>query len=428
MSNRPISILLAGTALLLACSQKMEFQPEAVSVRRRTAVSYWNSAVPLGDKSFVVILAFSDLFTVHQGSGKSLYNFYDAFLNGHAADGTTARSIGLKGSAREYWKDNSNGAFLPRFHVLTMDGNCFKNSLEYYGTDSSVMGSDTHTGELYYEVVTHFHEELEGFRNNPEFVEEDGELSSLIILYPGYGQSAFPYRGNLIWPGAGRTYAPALIEYSGLRFHTKMLCCEFSASGKPDLGTFCHEFAHVIGLPDVYDTDGSTNGTATSLPGAYSLMGLGLGKAGGTCPPCLTSVEKDIYMGDIWGQSPVEPANGQFTELRPVSSGDFIRIENRSGGEYIYVEYRNGKGWDSLLKPNVLVYHVDRSANKVGPVSAGERWKHGAMLNAFASHPCYYKLSGDEPLNPLDWGGEPFGRRITLERPFTAQAARVGIM
>jgi len=156
-------------------------------------------------------------------------------------------------------------------------------------------------------------------------------------------------------------------------------------------------------------------------------MGLGLKNGGGTCPPNLTSVEKDIYLGECWGIRPIEAEEG-LVELKPAASGDCLRMENRNGGEFIYVEYRDGKGWDTLLKKEVIVYHIDRSDAMVGPVSAETRWRHGAMLNAFAGHPCYYRIKGSNPLTPLDWHGEPFGYSIDIEGAVLGSSARVRIM
>lgn len=399
---RTVSIIVSSL-LLLSCSADiipMQEPPEQ-----------WRCTAARGKKSYVAVLAFSDRFTVHLGSGKDLHTFYDAILNGVAEDGTTAESLGFEGPVKRYWLDNSNGYFDPSFDIVPMPSECFSHGLAYYGEDGERI--DIHKAELFTEVAKHFQAMLKQCRGKRQYVEKDGELSSLIVICPGYSQGTSLMEKHLIWPSMWHAEYPALLKYGGISFHTVMTCSELSVSGKANIGSFCHEFAHVAGLPDAYDTDGETNGLSQSLPDFYSVMCKGLYNGMGLRPPYLTCVEKDLCFGNLWNPRPMEAAPGVI-DLNPVRSGEFIRMGNGKG-EYIYIEYRDGSGWDAGLKPRVLVYHVDKSPALVGPVSAQCRWKRGEMLNSFASHPCYYLLDSSRPLEPRDWNGNSFCRRISVE-------------
>ena len=376
----------------------------------------WNSAAAQGRKRFIAVLAFSDSFTLHKRYNKDLYSFYEALLNGVAEDGTTAESLGFKGSVSSYWQDNSKGAFEPMFDILLMPSACFSQNLAYYGEDGPEEGSDIHKCDLFTEVVSYFKAELLEARNDIHYLESDGELSSLIVICPGYSQSAITGARQLIWSSMWHTNYPLLLKYDGLSFHTVMTCSEINSGGMPNIGPFCHEFAHVVGLPDIYDTNGTEGGLSSSLPDCYSLMCNGLNNESGLRPPYLTSVEKDIFFGKLWGLRPIEGAQG-IIDLHPVQSGEFIRMDN-GRGEYIYIEYRDGSGWDAGLKRDVLVYHVDRSAESP--------WRLRAQLNTDARHPRYYRLRGGFPMEPQDWEGEPFGRSISVEA--MGETARIRIM
>lgn len=74
---------------------------------------------------------------------------------------------------------------------------------------------------------------------------------------------------NTVWPHRGE------ISYPGEMLGGKELCvyaCTSELSGSPDfdsrmagIGTFCHEFGHVLGWPDFYDTNGSDFGTGVGV-------------------------------------------------------------------------------------------------------------------------------------------------------------------
>ena len=43
-----------------------------------------------------------------------------------------------------------------------------------------------------------------------------------------------------------------------------------------DIGTICHEFSHILGLPDLYDVDYEDSGGESLHPNAWSLMADGI--------------------------------------------------------------------------------------------------------------------------------------------------------
>ncbi|MEK7989970.1 MAG: M6 family metalloprotease domain-containing protein, partial [Thiotrichaceae bacterium] len=120
------------------------------------------------------------------------------------------------------------------------------------------------------------------------------------------------------------------------------------------MGVFAHEFGHVLGLPDLYDTDGPSGGV-----GNWELMASGSWngtKRAGDTPANLSAWSK-IKLG--W----VTPT--QVTSLLPdepiesvATSGDIYRF--LSGTEYYLIENRLRAGFDTGLPASGLaIWHID---------------------------------------------------------------------
>ena len=129
------------------------------------------------------------------------------------------------------------------------------------------------------------------------------------------------------------------------------------------VGVFCHEYGHVLGLPDLYDT-GDTWGA--SGVGDWSLMGTGswIGTlALGDTPVHLDAWSK-TQLGFVtadtvrtWRErvsiAPTETAAGQIFRLA---------TPGRPPSEYFLVENRQPLGFDRGIRgPGLVIYHVDES-------------------------------------------------------------------
>ena len=166
-------------------------------------------------------------------------------------------------------------------------------------------------------------------------------------------------------------------EYSGNDYSTTMC----------GIGTFTHEFGHVIGLPDMYDTDYEQNGYAPG-PGVLSLMNNGSYLNEGRTPPYLGGLERAI-LGWIelteWKESGNKTLNPiQDNEAYMTPTKNKTESDGPIEGEFYVYEYRNGTGWDRFIgDQGVAIYHVDRRSQYL------RYWDITNQVNAFADHECY---------------------------------------
>lgn len=148
-------------------------------------------------------------------------------------------------------------------------------------------------------------------------------------------------------------------------------------------GTFTHEFGHVIGLPDLYDTDYATNGTANDC-GAWSLMAGGSYNNNGATPPQLSVAERAL----LGWETPVTLLSAQdvtITSLNGTSgaTNQGFKIVSGNVNEYYILENRQKTGWDAYLPGHgMIVYHIDKTA------SYTTRWDNNE-INAYSAHQCW---------------------------------------
>ena len=87
--------------------------------------------------------------------------------------------------------------------------------------------------------------------------DNDGRLDNVFVYYAGHNE-AEGAASNTIWPHRS-------VVTTGDRVQGKLIydyACTSELRGSAGtsmcgIGTFCHEFGHVLGLPDYYDTERS---------------------------------------------------------------------------------------------------------------------------------------------------------------------------
>ncbi len=220
------------------------------------------------------------------------------------------------------------------------------------------------------------------------------------------------------------------------------------------LGTFCHEFAHQLGLPDLYDTM-----TGRVAVGGWALMGYGQWIMSGFWPPAPCAWSR-VFAG--W--TPVRLVEGPGTfEL---TAGDSVLRVPLTGTEYLLIENRlrdpDGDGQCGVHERDfglpgsgVLIWHIDRT--RLGPyvdanlVNVDMDHKGVDLEEADGIQDFDYSLPdiygyegsewdpwfeggyawlfgpGTEPGSDASWGGRTFVTVEVLDPPGETMRVRVGM-
>lgn len=322
----------------------------------------------LGNSRYLVILVeFNDVkFSTNKDYFSNLLNSV-----GYSHNGAT-------GSVRDYFYDNSNGKYTPSFDVIGPVK--LTKPKGYYGENSEYF-SDLRVEEMMLEAV-----EMSDNVFNVDFSkydnDNDGNVDNVAFILAGYSEN-YGVGPEEIRSFAGYFYPTT---YDGKIANRCLVTSELKyGSEKENIGVFCHEFCHILGLPDTYDTDYEFNGFGYGLY-SYSIMCNGLYNNDSKTPPYLNSIERYLLGWSSFPSEITSPGNYTLTPVRNNKSYYFPTVNE---GEYFVYEYRDKSGWDSYLdESGLLIYHVDQSENIVNKFSAVTLWIHN-IINCYSDHQCF---------------------------------------
>ncbi len=314
--------------------------------------------------------------------------YFNTLLNGHALNGSS-------GSAADYLNSNFGKGYNFTFDL---DG-IFTTSkeAEYYGGRTATT-NDANIPALVEEVcmaASNAGVDFSKYDSNG-----DGTVDNVAIIFAGCNEaeSANP---SLIWPHKGDISGRNIV-CNGVKIGSYTCSSELSGSEteprEATIGIFCHEYLHSWGLPDLYDVNSEEEGLARALYKSLSIMDEGYYSNQGKTPPYLTSIEREIL-----ALHPVKDITaGENYTLLPVQHSDTLyRIPTSNEGEYFLLECRNAGGWDNHIGgEGMLLYHIDKSQNECGGVSAARRWELN-IINSYANHECA-KVIAANPYAPDD--------------------------
>ncbi|TMQ71217.1 MAG: M6 family metalloprotease domain-containing protein, partial [Candidatus Eisenbacteria bacterium] len=203
----------------------------------------------------------------------------------------------------------------------------------------------------------------------------DGYVDMMWVLHSGLGGENVVTRQDLwsmtsrlsAWSGSGAYTTSDPVPGSTLmkekidRFSVLPEMSAFHIGSHAEIGVFCHEFGHALGLPDLYDTAPVTRSFNVG-PGCWSLMSTGAYGTDNLSPeyPSHLGAWSMVYLG--WRQ-PVRPTNDTLVTLKPIEAGgDVLELwfQGESNPEHFLIENREPIGFDrNLLQPGALVSQVD---------------------------------------------------------------------
>lgn len=304
-----------------------------------------------GTKKGLIILAQFTDSKFQSGHDRALYN--------KIANAENYTDNGFKGSVKDYFKAQSAGQFELDFDVV---GICpLKNPCSYYG-GNAYTGDDLHAGEMVAEAC--LWAATQGVDFSQYDWDGDGEVDQVFVLYAGKGE-ADGGAASTVWPHmyylSASDYGKSL-SFNGVTVDTYACSAEQNGRGNLDgIGTFCHEFSHCMGFPDLYDTGYS----GWFGMGDYDLMCSGNYNGDGKCPAGYSAYEKHecgwITFQDV---THIEEAV-HVAGLKAISEGGgaYVLQNKAHEDEYYIIENRQKTGWDAYLpSEGVMITHVDYDA------------------------------------------------------------------
>ena len=296
----------------------------------------------LPPRVLVVLAQYSDTY-FQESNNKAAYN--DLF------NGSNYTFNGATGSVGQYFRDQSYGQYQPVFDVVgpvTLPQN-----QRFYGANDEY--GDDRNAELMIAHACQLADTELGVDFTQYDADQDGYVDAVYVIYAGKGE-ADSNEENAIWPHNARVEESYDVECIVDGKHVNVYVCssEIDNNGyREGIGTICHEFSHVMGLPDMYATE---DDYGQKTLGEWDIMDYGGYNNQGRTPPAYSAYER-FFMGWVEPILMNEPLNMVLRDLN--ESGDCGMItqngqSNLNGlspdpREFYLVENRQQKGWDKYI-------------------------------------------------------------------------------
>ena len=316
------------------------------------------------------------------------------------------------GSVRDYFYDNSNGLFSPQFDVVG------PVKVNYNQNDGKL-----YPFNIFLSAVQHANPLVDFSKYDRD---GNGAVDLIYFICAGSPSSSDPSSPDHIWPHRSSFYS--YNKYDGVYIRDYACSAEFIYSEENDIldgiGTFCHEFSHVLGLADHYDTnedDDAVNGESLH-PGEWDIM------AGGNYQNhARTPVGYNLYERYTLGFATpqVISEKGNYTLMPINESNTGYRLDTPVDKEFFLIENRQKTAkWDQYLPgQGMLVFRVDSTDASVwtsNQPNGDARRLYFELLRAggsttlqspsdpFPGTKNVTELSnGTSPANLLSWTGKP---------------------
>lgn len=336
-------------------------------------------------RSLVLLVEFSD---VAFSSDDNPTNFYTRMLN---EEGFT-HSNGADGSVKDFYIASSMGQFTPQFDVVGPIK--LSKPRKYYGGDTPVMDSNAH------EVITEACQLIDGEVDFSQYdTDGDGMVDNVYYFYAGSGQADNPALIEAIWPHSTELIEPLILDGKGIKSYAcsnELKCDTYGNLSTAGIGTFVHEFGHVLGLIDLYDIYYSG---FTFDPNIWDTMAIGPYNNDGNTPPLFSAFERS-ELG--WMTlTELEAGIDSVSRLPELSESNFAYRISVPGkpSEYYVLENRQQQGWDSFLPGHgMLMWHID--------VDTAEWYNNTA--NTIGAHQLVDIVEADKILSDSSLDGDAF--------------------
>lgn len=380
---------------------------EQIAQRRKASKRYVHRALKVGAATKPA----RALFILVSFSNQTFKSTSETYYKSKLGDSTTGAM-----SMYNYLKEQSNGAYAPPVDVYG-PVNVGKTYATYGENDSN--DDDVNPAQMIVDACNGLNSEIDFSQYDAN---NDGIVDNVYVIYAGKGE-ADGGAANTIWPHQWDIRSAGLsLTLDGKKIRSYACSAELNGSGKCAMGTPLHEFGHVIGLPDYYDTEyKSTNHTQSRTPGEWSIMDQGSYNNDGNTPPNYSIFDK-YFLG--WA-TPGFLAKNQVENvtLTTTTYGDGYQITGGATGPVAYtntstiyyIENRQKTGWDAYLPSHgMIVWQVKYNSDD---------WENNVLNNTGGS-PRYTVYSASGTATNIGKTSDPFpgSANKTSWTPFTGCA------
>lgn len=348
--------------------------------------------------SLVILVQFAD--TKFSTVGSDAYQFFNNMLN---EPGFTY-SNGANGSARDFYLNSSNGRFQPQFDVIGPV--TLPEKYSYYGANKgSSVDNPVRLEEFVREVCILAAPSVDFSQYDHN---QDGYIDNIYFFYAGKGE-ADSGDGNALWPHSAY-YSDIATQAGAAQTSLKLngvevgnYTCSNEINGTlitpqpAGIGTFVHEFGHVLGLADHYDVN---YGITTFAPGSFDTMAQASYNNNGNTPAAFSAYERAClgWLDLTVLKNGIDTLN-VLPDLNDSNKAYMVPVGGTNDQEYFIMENRQQKGWDTFIPGHgMLLWHIDYDA---------KAWEKNE-LNITGTHQRVDIVEADNKLTDKTRAGDPF--------------------
>ncbi len=345
-------------------------------------------------------------------------------------------ATGFTGSVRDYFMDSSDDRYKPNFIVYGPVQ--LPNNMAFYGANEGDV-KDKNAEQMIIDACKAANK-MYPTLNLADFpMSGDGSLFSISVIYAGYNEAESAV-ANTVWPHQfylSVNFSKPQRTVNGVVLDSYMCTSELRGrSGKniTGIGTFTHEYSHILGLPDFYDVNESTDGIVINEPGNWDIMSNGNYLNSGNTPPSYSAIERWIFS---WMDLYTASGTGNITIYPLTSSAEnkaYVVETPTETNEFFTLEVRKKENWDSFLPgEGMLIHHIDMSEYSIqttdyGKLTMMELWG-GGIPNISGNHPGMKLMTANREVMTMsgnnysykNYAGHPFpgANRVTSISDYT---------
>jgi immune inhibitor A len=217
------------------------------------------------------------------------------------------------------------------------------NDMEYYGKPEG----GSHDSRNFYQLVAEAVRDADPYVDFSDYdTNNDRIIDGICLVHAGRDQATGGSQ-NSIW--SKQSVYPGTLRVDGVYVGYYFTVSEFSP-----VGVYVHEFGHMLGLPDLYDTDYTSTGV-----GVWDVMGSGAWNDWGRTPSHPSAWSK-LHLGWIDPTVISNYVEGRRINYMSGNAPEIIKLPTSNSQQYFLLENRYQAAYDRFLPGSgLLIWHID---------------------------------------------------------------------